>query len=204
MPLLALIRHGPTTWNALRRIQGQTDVPLSERGRAAVAGWRVPDELAGCRWVVSPLQRALETAQLLGLGSPPREPALMEMHWGAWQGENLAELRRRLGAEMRRNEARGLDFQPPGGESRRMLQQRLHAWFRRAAATGQPTAAVTHKGVVHATLALACGWDMSGKPPVRLRWDCAHLFMLDASGLPRVERVNVPLAMAARDQSVDL
>ena len=29
---VALLRHGPTAWNALGRIQGHTDIPLSEEG----------------------------------------------------------------------------------------------------------------------------------------------------------------------------
>ena len=61
------------------------------------------------------------------------------------------------------------------------------------AQTGRPTAAVTHKGVIRAVLALATGWDMRDKPPHRLDWSAAHLFRLDASGEPKIARLNVAL-----------
>ena len=39
--LLALLRHGPTSWTAARRLQGRADLPLSPEGRQAVARWRL-------------------------------------------------------------------------------------------------------------------------------------------------------------------
>jgi probable phosphoglycerate mutase len=54
-----------------------------------------------------------------------------------------------------------------------------------------PTLAVTHRGVIRALLAEATGWDMRGKPPAKLDWEAAHLFVLDAHGKPSVERLNV-------------
>ena len=36
MTALALIRHGPTSWNEEHRLQGQADIPLSADGRAKV------------------------------------------------------------------------------------------------------------------------------------------------------------------------
>ncbi|MCY4190429.1 MAG: histidine phosphatase family protein, partial [Rhodospirillaceae bacterium] len=33
---ILFLRHGPTAWNAEGRVQGQTDIPLSDAGRAAV------------------------------------------------------------------------------------------------------------------------------------------------------------------------
>ncbi|MGF1611692.1 MAG: histidine phosphatase family protein [Kiloniellales bacterium] len=191
---LVLLRHGPTDWNAARRIQGRTDRPLSEAGRDQVRRWRLPDELAGYRWLTSPLTRAVETAVLLGHAEAEVEPALIEMHWGGWEGWTLDELRQRDGAAMARNEARGLDFQPLGGESPRQVQQRLSGWLTQVVREGAPVVAISHKGVIRALYALASGWDMTGKPPVKLRWDAAHCFRLDRAGQPSVDRLNVPLA----------
>ena len=55
MTELALIRHGPTVWNGEGRLQGQTDIPLSDQGRADVRGWRLPAALQGFDMIVSPL-----------------------------------------------------------------------------------------------------------------------------------------------------
>lgn len=190
---LALIRHGPTQWNAARRIQGQTDTPLGAAGREAVRGWRLPGWLDGYAWAASPLRRARETARLLGVEDPEPVPALMEMRWGEWEGQRWRDLRRRLGERLLEQDARGLDFRPPGGEARREVQARLRAWFSEVARRGRPVAAVTHMGVIRATLAMATAWDMSGEPPAALHDACLHLFRLDTEGRPRAERLNVPL-----------
>lgn len=190
---LAVIRHGRTDWNEAGRIQGRTDTPLSDAGRAALIGRRPPPALAGHAWVASPLARAVETARLLSGADPETEPRLAEMGWGDWEGQRLADLRAALGAEMARMEARGLDFRPPGGESPRDVQDRLRPWLRAVAAAGRPRIAVTHKGVIRALLALASGWDMTGKPPARLDWTRVHVFHLAADGRPAVGDLNLPL-----------
>ncbi|MDQ0757337.1 histidine phosphatase family protein [Arthrobacter sp. B3I4] len=87
----ALIRHGQTDWNAERRLQGSTDIPLNDVGRAqardAVAA------LSGSGWdavVSSPLSRAAETADLiaagLGLSVARRVPELTERSYGPAEG----------------------------------------------------------------------------------------------------------------------
>ena len=190
MTLLALIRHMPTEWNAAGRLQGSEDVPLA---MAATPAWGVPQELDGFRWMTSPLRRAVDTARLLGIAAPVIEPRLTEMRWGEWEGETLAGLRARLGADMAANEARGLDFRAPGGESPSDVQARVMPLLAEIARAGQPTAAVTHKGIIRAVLALATGWDMRDKPPHRLDWSAAHLFRLGADGRPRIARLNMAL-----------
>jgi broad specificity phosphatase PhoE len=143
------------------------------------------------RIVTSPLSRCVQTAALLGASDATREPRIIEMDWGEWEGRTLAELREELGDAMTQNEARGLDFRPPGGESPRAVIERIKPWLREVAAAGVPTLAITHRGVIRAILAEASGWDMRGKPPAKLDWRAVHFFMLDAQGKPSVERLNV-------------
>ena len=190
---LVLLRHGPTDWTADGRLQGRSDRPLSAEGRVRVRRWRVPTEADRCRWVTSPLRRARETAALLGHGGAAIEPTLMETSWGDWEGQRLADLRARLGAEMAVMEARGLDFQPPGGESPRQVQARLLPWFGDLGAAGRATVAVCHKGIIRATYALATGWDMRGDPPAKLVAECAHSFLVATDGGVTLDRINIPL-----------
>jgi probable phosphoglycerate mutase len=201
---LVLIRHGATQWNLDGRIQGRADPPLAPEGRAAVSTWRLPPELTGTEagdwiWLTSPLARARETAALLhtvpaSVEPVLVEPALVEMDWGAWEGRRLSELRAEGGAAMAAMESHGLDFQPPGGESPRQVQDRLRPLLERLAATGRPSVAVTHKGVIRALYAQARGWDMTERAPEKQRDGCAQSFLLNREGVPETDQLNLPLA----------
>ena len=193
MSRLLVLRHGPTEWNERGAIQGRADPPLSPEGRARVERWRIPADLKAARWIASPLLRAMDTARLMG-AAPEPEPRLVEMHWGSWEGRSLAELRADPEAQMARREAMGLDFQPPNGESYRMVQHRLLPLLQQLAATGEDTVAVCHKGAMQALYALATGWAMTGPPPEKMKADCCHLFRLDPAGQPRIDRLNLALA----------
>lgn len=194
MTALVLIRHGPTEWNEIGRVQGHTDIPLSVAGRTRVTSWRVPTALLSHQWIASPLARARETAEILSGRAPALEPRIAEMHWGEWEGETLDNLRARYGDAMVENEAKGLDFRAVGGESPRDVCARIATFFADRARSGRDTVAVSHKGVIRAALALAMDWDMTGKPPADLDWSCAHQFALDADGRIRPTRLNIPLA----------
>jgi probable phosphoglycerate mutase len=192
--IVALIRHASTAWNEEGRMQGRRDVPLSERGRAEARSWRVPADLAeDASWVSSPLSRAAETAELLTGRVAEREGALIEMDWGDWEGRTLPELRAAHGEAYEQNEARGLDFRPPRGESPREVLARLEPWLARVAARGFPVVAVTHLGVLRVILAAATGWDMRGKPPLRLAGGAIHRFAVDRTGRVTIDACNIPL-----------
>jgi len=187
MTPLALLRHADTAWSVQGRLQGRADPSLSESGRAALRARALPAACRGMRIVTSPLARCVETAALLGAPRAPREPRLIEMDWGRWEGEKLEALRAKLGAAMRENEERGLDFRPDGGESPREVLARVSEWL---ATLSEPTLAVTHRGVIRVVLSAATGWDMRGKPPAKLDWNAFHLFRVAADGKPSVERLN--------------
>jgi broad specificity phosphatase PhoE len=179
---ILLIRHGRTAWNEEGRMQGRADLPLSPEGRAEVLRWRLPRAWADARWFSSPLRRATETAALLTDQRVAIEPRLIEMDWGPWEGFSLAELRERAPAAMAANEARGLNFRPPGGESPREVRARLDALLADLSDDPGDVVCLTHKGVIRAALSLATGWDMRSKPPLRLASDAALVLRRDADG----------------------
>jgi len=193
MTMIGFIRHGMTEWNKEHRIQGLRDVPLCAEGRAAISGTRPPARLARAHWYVSPLMRAVETADLLGVLAIP-EPLLTEMDWGEWEGRTLHELRAADPDAMKANEVRGLDFRPPGGESPRDVQARLIDWADALTEQGSgPFGAVTHKGVIRSVIASALGWDMLPPDPVKLQWSAAHILRFTPEQTFQVVELNVPL-----------
>ncbi|MGG7307149.1 histidine phosphatase family protein [Curtobacterium sp. AB451] len=98
--LLYLVRHGETDWNAERRIQGSTDIPLNDTGRgqahatATLLGRRRFDAV-----VASPLSRAFETGAViaahLDLPEPSTYPGLAERSYGEAEGLTDDEVRAR-------------------------------------------------------------------------------------------------------------
>jgi probable phosphoglycerate mutase len=93
---LLLIRHGQSTWNRERRIQGQLDPPLSEEGREQAR--RLGHRLAGRRFAgfySSDLKRAFETADAIAAATgaqPKSDPALREIYLGEWEGLDIEEI----------------------------------------------------------------------------------------------------------------
>lgn len=106
MTTLTLVRHGETDWNLNRLIQGSTDIPLNDTGRAQAraTALRLKEELAADGPLVvasSDLSRAHETAQIiaaeLGVAPPERYPALRERGYGEAEGMDVHEFRTRFG-----------------------------------------------------------------------------------------------------------
>jgi broad specificity phosphatase PhoE len=97
---LILIRHGESTWNRERRIQGQLDPPLSEDGLAQarrVAQRLERGEVQGL--YTSDLLRATQTAEpiaaTLGVEAVPM-PELREIFLGDWEGLHTDDLASRF------------------------------------------------------------------------------------------------------------
>ncbi len=193
MTLLVLIRHAPTTWNAEGRLQGRRDTPLSEEGETMLQTWAPPKALSGFDWVSSPLGRTMRTARVLAGRNVAKDDRIIEMDWGDWEGRTRNELSETLGSDFHENETRGLDFLPPGGESPRMVQDRLKPFFAELAGKSRPVVAVTHRGVIRAAVALATGWDFMGKPPVKGAHGTYNLLRISPDGDLNVQALDVPL-----------
>lgn len=92
---LLFLRHGETDWNAQGLIQGRTDIPLNETGRAQAreqaAALRSHQPPVGIIYA-SPLKRASETAQIIqqALGVPLRyDDRLVEQCFGSLEGTRI-------------------------------------------------------------------------------------------------------------------
>jgi probable phosphoglycerate mutase len=120
-----------------------------------VRNGRVLVELLGARlatidFVSSPLLRARETMEIVRreAGLPPTayrtDERLREMHYGHWEGQLLDELPKLdpEGFAARRADLWG--WQPRGGESYRMLSDRVANWL---AEIEQDAVVVAHGGV---------------------------------------------------------
>ena len=191
---LALIRHGPTEWNAQNRVQGSIDMPLSAEGRAKMAKLLPPVGFGTARSFSSPKLRARQTAALLGLENPTFDVRLVEQNWGEWEGLTREEMLARNGADaFVRAGGPGLSFRPPGGESTGELHVRLRGFLADVAKAPQDAVAVTHMGVLRAAYTLATGWDMSAPMPDELDLAAALVLTLDAAGTPAIAQLNALL-----------
>lgn len=190
----ALLRHGVTEWNAEKRIQGRSDIGLRADTVATYQARRLPTEWNDVRWFCTPLSRTRQTADALVISPITPEPAWIEMDWGTWEGKKLPDLRCELGDAMQQNEDLGWDFRPDGGESPRDVLVRVSHYL--ADTSQSQFGVVTHKGVIRAVYAAARGWDMMGKMPDRLDWECLHVFDWSKENGFSIIGLNIPLVPA--------
>lgn len=153
---LTLVRHGETDWNAQRRMQGRTDIPLNERGRRQAE--LVAKRLEGSSWdgiVSSPLSRVMGVSLAIAraIGYPEqrivKRPDLVERGFGEAEGMTLAE----------RTERFGLDAPIPGIEPYEELDRRVMNALREIEAQfrSKRVLVVAHGGVVNAALEQLAG-----------------------------------------------
>jgi probable phosphoglycerate mutase len=138
---LYYLRHGETDWNAALRYQGQTDIPLNAKGRTQAArnGQRLKTLLganaARLDYVASPLARASDTMRIARaeLGLDPeafrRDKRLMEQHYGHWEGKLWHDLPTIDPDGFAGHNRDKWGWCPRGGESYRMLSERLAGWL---------------------------------------------------------------------------
>ena len=129
---ICIIRHGETDWNVEKRIQGHTDVPLNEVGRAQALAMAF--NAAHQRFDAiysSDLARTLETARALAQREDQEVkllPQLRERHYGVFQGITAAQGAELYPAAYAHYVARDLDFDFETGESLRQFAERLRGY----------------------------------------------------------------------------
>lgn len=162
---LGFLRHARTPWNAEHRLQGRTDIPLSEGAMQDLNGLALPAPWDAVPIWTSPLTRARQTAEALG-HEPRIAPELIEMNWGAWEGQRGTDLREDAASGYRDIEDWGWHFTPPDGECPDDVRQRVQPWMN---AQAQTCLVVSHIGVMRVACALATGWAFDGPCPFAIK-----------------------------------
>jgi broad specificity phosphatase PhoE len=157
---LWLIRHGESTFNAERRIQGTTDAPLSERGReqARRLARRLEGEAFDAVWA-SDLDRALHTARLALPDHPAgirTDPRIREIDLGRFEGRRPVEMTAEELAELEVWYRGPFDRRVAGGESTDDLRERVESWIGELPDAGR-VAAFSHGGAIGAMLQVFLG-----------------------------------------------
>lgn len=189
--IVALLRHGRTAWNAAGRVQGRIDIPLSEEGLSEMAALALP--FCFPRVYASPMLRARQTAEALGLADPVLDARLVEQNWGVWEGLTRAEIFARDGEDafVKAGSNQGEAFRPSGGESTGELHARVADFLKDVARLNTDAAVVAHLGVLRAAYTLATGWNMATPMPAELDMSKILLLSLDADGIPKIEGLNL-------------
>jgi broad specificity phosphatase PhoE len=160
-----LARHGQTAYNHERRFQGHLPVPLNETGReqAHALAREAARREWGALWC-SPLERALETARIVGAAiglEPVPDERFAETDCGDWTGRSFAEME----AEDPAGFACFIRADPawafPGGESYAQQGERVQAGLADVRAGAQPALVVCHRGVMRLALTHARGEPLS-------------------------------------------
>jgi len=160
---ICIIRHGETDWNVEKRIQGHTDIPLNENGRAQALAMAFNAAHQRFQAIYSSdLARAQETARVLA----QREglevkllSQLRERHFGVFQGITAAQGAGLYPAAYAHYVARDLEYDFETGESLRKFSDRVTDgidWLLRHH-SGQTIAAVSHSGVLDVVYRRATG-----------------------------------------------
>jgi broad specificity phosphatase PhoE len=159
-PGIVLARHGETDDNREPvRVQGFTDTPLNDNGRAQAA--KLAERVAGqgfrSLWS-SDLSRARETAEIVGRRidlTPRLDARLREANRGRWEGSLFIDIEREDPDGYAAWRRAGDEFRFPGGESLLEQQQRVEAALDEIGRDSElPALVVCHGGSIRVMLCL--------------------------------------------------
>ncbi|HAA94631.1 MAG: histidine phosphatase family protein [SAR202 cluster bacterium] len=168
MGTIFIVRHGETEWNALGRIQGHTDIELSDQG--AEQARRLSQRLASVpihAAYSSDLKRASQTAKL-ALGErdvvPHETPRLREYHKGAFEGLTLPQIQAQYPDEYPKYLEKDLDYAPQGGETVRDVSVRMQGILGeiKDRHLNENTLVVGHGGSLRAAMVSLLGMPLEG------------------------------------------
>ena len=184
-----LARHGETDWNAKRRLQGGSDIPLNSKGRQQAA--KLAEQLKGIHLDAvysSTLGRSIETAKIAGGDAPLKSLAgLNERHHGKFEGKMMDGTDPATEREYRQRRGDPND-ELDGGESLNQFYERVRTAFEEIRSQHKSGAilivghAITNQMILRDVLSLTLKQALS----IRQANDELYLIELDPKNPPRL------------------
>ena len=188
LPPVYFLRHGETPWNRERRIQGQTDIELSDKGRSQAARMAarlrelIPDP-SGFTLQASPLKRSRQTMQAvletyrLQSDAVVYDIRLIELNFGVMEGKGWPDIHA-LGIEPEVRPEEYHDWRPEGGESYADARNRAIAWLQELS---KPVIVVAHGGISRIIRGIVL--DLPKREIVTLKVPQDRIFCLQNGGI---------------------
>ncbi|MCL2855110.1 MAG: histidine phosphatase family protein [Defluviitaleaceae bacterium] len=146
------VRHGQTSWNLERRLQGHTDIPLDETGmdQARRIGLRLAGEKVDAIYT-SDLQRARKTAETINAHHGAQLFAtskLREISFGKYEGQLIEKISEKI----------NWNHPDPDGEDVAAVFSRIHSFLDEVVESGHENVIIVgHYGSVRAAICYFLG-----------------------------------------------
>ncbi|HEY0952641.1 histidine phosphatase family protein [Nocardioides sp.] len=191
---LLLLRHGQTSWNAARRVQGQLESELDEVGhRQAAAVAPVIAAMGPAALWSSNSARARQTAAYLAKETgldPAYDPRLREYDLGERQGLTHEEYAAAAPEEFAIFSAGDYDV-VPGGETAAQVSARVCAALSDLLASigpGELAVAVSHGAAIRDAVPVLLGWPVAERAALHGMANCGWA-LLDQAAADRPLRL---------------
>jgi len=170
------VRHGQTSWNIERRLQGHSDIPLDDTGieQAQKIAKRLADEKIDIIYT-SDLLRASKTAEAINAFHNAQivaTPKFRESSFGIYEGRHIEEI------------AHEIDWShPDGGESTVEKFHRIHSFLDEITAKSHENVVIVgHYGSVLAAICYFLKIEMAHRRSFEVGNTAIHCFERDLNG----------------------
>lgn len=154
---LYLVRHGQTSWNALNRAQGHSDIPLDEVGKLQAG--RLAERMKSVRAtriISSDLMRCVQTAEPVAqaLDLPLElDVRIRERSMGEFEGKDFESFKSFMRQNQTPDDPFAIQVQPPGGESMAQVFARIRPVAEEMLSHDSDVIIITHGGTAGMVLA---------------------------------------------------
>lgn len=185
---IILIRHGQTEDN-VGNIFSTKDTILTDEGKEQIRKTKTfVDTLSFDKVYVSPLHRAIQTMDILGLDGE-KDERIKEVDFGLFEGNTYQQIKDKFPGEAEVWRQDYISFVTPQGESIKMAYERVTSFLEEIAKKEEDVVLVCHDGVIR----LALSWVFDNLDyfyKFRIENGSVNIISIDEMGFKYIKKTN--------------